>query len=262
MSAHLQLRVTTMTTESYTRYASLASKTVVVTGGASGIGTAIVEAFVAQGANVHFLDIDVEGGPAVSASTGASFHHCDLCDIDALRAVIHAIEAAAGGIDVLVNNAGNDDRHEMETVEPAYWRNRLALNLDHQFFATQAVSASMKARGHGSIILTSSTSFLKGRPGMVGYTTSKAAIIGLNKTLSRELGPSGIRVNSIVPGAISTPRQDALWRNPEAQAEILEMQAINVTLQARDVAAMALFLSSDDARGCTGAQYLVDAGIT
>ncbi len=247
--------------DAYTRYASLERKIVLITGGASGIGEALVQAFAAQGSAVHFLDIDEVAGKAVAALTGARYHRCDLLDIDALRSVVHSI-AEVDGIDVLVNNAGNDDRHEMENVEPAYWRNRLALNLDHQFFATQAAAVSMKARGRGSVILTSSTSFMKGRPGMVAYTTSKAAIVGLNKTLARELGPSGIRVNCIVPGAISTPRQDALWITPEARSDILDMQAIKVTLRARDVAAMALFLSSDDARGCTGAQYLVDAGIT
>jgi NAD(P)-dependent dehydrogenase (short-subunit alcohol dehydrogenase family) len=198
--------------DAYTRYASLASRTVVITGGASGIGASLVEAFAAQGSKVHFLDIDEQAGGSLASQTGAAFHVCDLRDIEALREVIRSIEAADGGIDVLVNNAGSDDRHEMQTVEPQYWRNRLALNLDHQFFATQAVSALMKARGHGSIILTSSTSVLKGRPGMVGYTTAKAAIIGLGKTLARELGPFGIRVNCIVPGAVSTPRQESLWR--------------------------------------------------
>jgi NAD(P)-dependent dehydrogenase (short-subunit alcohol dehydrogenase family) len=247
--------------EPYTRYASLASKVVLITGGASGIGEALVEAFSAQGSKVHFLDIDAEAGRRVAAATGALYHHCDLLDVEALRGLIKTI-AEPAGIDVLVNNAGNDDRHAMESVEPGYWRNRLALNLDHQFFATQAASFSMKARRSGSVILTSSTSFMKGRPGMVGYTTAKAAIVGLSNTLARELGPFGIRVNCIVPGAISTPRQDALWRTPEAQSDIMAMQAIKVTLQARDVAAMALFLSSDDAGGCTGAQYLVDAGLT
>ena len=252
-----------MSVETYTLYPSLVSKVVVVTGGASGIGAALVAAFAAQKSRVHFLDIDREAGAALSGSTpGSRFHPCDLRDIDALRATMRTIEAAEGGIDVLVNNAGNDDRHDMMTVEPDYWRNRLALNLDHQFFATQTVAPGMKARGSGSIILTSSTSFMKGRPGMVGYTTAKGAIIGLNRTLARELGPFGIRVNCVVPGAISTERQEALWRTPEAQKEILDMQALKITLTARDVANMALFLAADDSRGCTGAQFLVDAGIT
>lgn len=252
-----------MSAEPYTLYPSLASKVVVVTGGARGIGAALVAAFAAQKSRIHFLDIDREAGEALSGSMpGSRFHPCDLRDIDTLRAIMRTIEADEGGIDVLVNNAGNDDRHDMMSVEPDYWRNRLALNLDHQFFATQAVAPGMKARGSGSIILTSSTSFMKGRPGMVGYTTAKGAIIGLNRTLARELGPSGIRVNCVVPGAISTERQEALWRTPEAQKEILDMQALKIKLTARDVANMALFLAADDSRGCTGAQFLVDAGIT
>ena len=246
----------------FTRYRSLEERVVLVTGGGSGIGATLVEAFLAQGSRVHFIDFDQGAGQNVSTAVGGTFHHCDLRDINALRRVISQIEEMEGAIDVLVNNAGNDDRHDMFAVEPDYWRDRLAVNLDHQFFAAQAVSAGMKRRGQGWILFTSSTSFMKGRPGMVAYTTSKAAIIGLNKTLARELGANGVRVNCIIPGAISTSRQDALWRTSEAEAEIMKMQAIKIRLVARDVAAMALFLASDDARGCTGAQFLVDAGIT
>ncbi|MDM9646394.1 SDR family oxidoreductase [Rhizobium sp. S163] len=246
----------------FTRYRSLEERVVLVTGGGSGIGATLVDAFLAQGSRVHFIDFDQGAGQNVSTEVGGTFHHCDLRDINALRRVISQIEEMEGAIDVLVNNAGNDDRHDMFAVEPDYWRDRLAVNLDHQFFAAQAVSAGMKRRGQGCILFTSSTSFMKGRPGMVAYTTSKAAIIGLNKTLARELGASGVRANCIIPGAISTSRQDALWRTSEGEAEIMKMQAIKIRLVARDVAAMALFLASDDARGCTGAQFLVDAGIT
>jgi len=246
----------------FTRYRSLKERVVLVTGGGSGIGATLVEAFVAQASRVHFIDFDQGAGQNVSTAVGGTFHHCDLRDINALRLVISRIEEMEGAIDVLVNNAGNDDRHDMFAVEPDYWRDRLAVNLDHQFFAAQAVSTGMKRRGQGCILFTSSTSFMKGRPGMVAYTTSKAAIIGLNKTLARELGANGVRVNCIIPGAISTSRQDALWRTSEGEAEIMKMQAIKIRLVARDVAAMALFLASDDARGCTGAQFLVDAGIT
>jgi NAD(P)-dependent dehydrogenase (short-subunit alcohol dehydrogenase family) len=246
----------------FTRYRSLEERVVLVTGGGSGIGATLVEAFLEQGSRVHFIDFDQGAGQNVATDVGGTFHHCDLRDINALRLVISQIEEMDGAIDVLVNNAGNDDRHDMFAVEPDYWRDRLAVNLDHQFFAAQAVSTGMKRRGQGCILFTSSTSFMKGRPGMVAYTTSKAAIIGLNKTLARELGANGVRVNCIIPGAISTSRQDALWRTSEGEAEIMKMQAIKIRLVARDVAAMALFLASDDARGCTGAQFLVDAGIT
>ncbi len=182
-------------------------------------------------------------------------------NIAALREAIDNIAAREGGIDVLINNAARDDRTDTLAVEPEAWRESLAVNLDHQFFASQAVAAVMQKGKGGNIILTSSTSFMKGRPGMSGYTTSKAAIVGLSQTLARELGPSGIRVNCIVPGAITTPRQQALWRTPASEKEIQAMQSLDITLEGRDVAAMALFVASDDARGCTGALFFIDAGI-
>lgn len=250
-----------MAEQPYTRYSSLVGKTVIITGGASGIGADLVAAFSQQKSQVHFLDIDSAAGEALAAGQQARFHHCDLLDIAALRAVIADIHQQEGRIDVIINNAANDDRHDLFAVEPDYWRNRLAVNLDHQFFATQAAAALMREQRSGVVLLTSSTSFMKGRPGMVGYTTAKAAIVGLSQTLARELGPFNIRVNCIVPGAISTERQEALWRTPQAREEIRTMQALDIALEGRDVAAMALFLASDDARGCTGAQFVVDAGI-
>jgi NAD(P)-dependent dehydrogenase (short-subunit alcohol dehydrogenase family) len=250
-------------TTAFTRYASLEGKVVVVTGGASGIGATLVEAFAAQGSRVHFLDIQEEAGTALAAAhPEATFHACDLGDIAALRAVVKAIEAADGAVDVLVNNAGNDERHAMADVEPEGWRRSLSLNLDHQFFASQAVAPGMQARGSGSIILTSSTSWMKGRPGMVGYTTAKAAIVGLTRTLARELGGDGVRVNCLTPGAILTERQAALWRTPELERDLWQAQALKRWLTPEDVARMALFLASDDSSGCTGAQFLVDAGLT
>ncbi len=240
------------------RYASLEGRTVVVTGGATGIGATMVPAFAEQGATVHFLDIQDEAGHALAATHGAHFHHCDLRDIAALRGTIEAV----GPIDILVNNAANDQRHDMLDIEPEAWRDRLALNLDHQFFASQAVARGMVARGAGSILLFSSTSWMKGRPGMVGYTTAKAAIIGLTRTMARELGGAGISVNCIVPGAVATERQLALWRTPEMEAEFMATQALKLRLLPEHVAAMALFLASDQAAGCTGQQFIVDAGLT
>lgn len=250
-----------MTEHRYTRYGSLENKVVVITGGASGIGADLVRAFSQQASRVHFLDIDAGAGESVAQETGARFHGVDIRDITALRRVIDDVARQEGRIDVLINNAARDDRTDTLTIEPDGWRESLAVNLDHQFFASQAVAALMKEGHGGAIILTSSTSFMKGRPGMAGYTTSKAAIVGLNQTLARELGPFGIRVNCIVPGAISTPRQQALWRTPESEKEIQAMQSLDIVLEGRDVAAMALFVASDDARGLTGAQFFVDAGI-
>lgn len=243
-------------------YRSLVGRSVVITGGASGIGEEIVKAFVAQGAAVSFLDIDEERGRALAAATGAAFSPCDVTDIAALRATLAECEAARGGIDVLVNNAGKDDRHAMAEVEPDYWRRALALNLDHQFFATQAVAEGMGRRGSGSVIMLGSISWMRGRPGMVGYTTAKAAINGLTRTLARELGPAGIRVNCIVPGAILTERQEKLWLTPELNQQFLDLQALKFRLDGSHVARLALFLGSDESAGCTGANFVVDAGLT
>lgn len=251
-----------MSDDTYTIYPSLAGKVVLITGGATGIGASLVEAFSAQKSRVHFLDIAVEAGEALSTSTGAAFHACDLTDIAALRATIADVATKEGGVDVLVNNAANDNRHDVMGVEPDAWRRTLAVNLDHQFFASQAVIPSMQEKGAGVIILTSSTSFMMGHTGMVAYTTAKAGIIGLNRTLAREFGPFGIRVNCIIPGAIRTERQASLWRTPEGDAEILKKQALKIHLGAADIARMALFLASDDARGCTASQFVVDAGLT
>ena len=250
-----------MTEHRYTRYHSLQGKVVLVTGGASGIGADLVHAFRQQESRVHFVDIDAQAGAVVAQETGSYFHAVDLRDIAALRAVIADIAAKEGRIDVLINNAARDDRTDTLSIAPEDWRESLAVNLDHQFFASQAVAALMQERHGGAIILTSSTTFMKGRPGMAGYTTAKAAVVGLTQTLAREFGPSDIRVNCIVPGAISTPRQQALWRTPESEKEIQAMQSLNIVLEGRDVAAMALFVASDDARGSTGSQFFVDAGI-
>jgi NAD(P)-dependent dehydrogenase (short-subunit alcohol dehydrogenase family) len=243
------------------RYRSLEGRSVVITGGASGIGEEMVKAFVAQGARVCFIDIDTERGGALAASANAGFHACDVTDITRLRQVLGEIEADQG-VDVLVNNAGKDDRHAMAKVELDSWRRALALNLDHQFFATQAVSKGMAERGRGSVIMLGSISWMRGRPGLVGYTTAKAAINGMTKTLARELGPSGIRVNCIVPGAILTERQEKLWLTPELDRQFLDLQALKFRLDASHVAKLALFVASDESAGCTGANFIVDAGLT
>ncbi len=243
-------------------YHSLEGRSVLITGGASGIGAAFVEAFAAQRARVSFLDVDTAAGEALAQRTGARFLECDLLDIDALRAAVAQVERAQDGIGVLVNNAGKDDRQEFAKIEPADWRRLLAFNLDHQFFASQAVAPGMAARGGGSIVMLGSVSWMRGRPGMAAYTTSKAAINGLTRTLARELGAAGIRVNCIVPGAILTERQRALWLTPDLDRQFIELQALKFRLTAEHVARLALFLGSDESAGCTGANFLVDAGLT
>jgi NAD(P)-dependent dehydrogenase (short-subunit alcohol dehydrogenase family) len=241
------------------RYASLAGRAVLITGGASGIGAHMVREFAAQGARVSFIDIDATAAAALVAEVRqARFIECDVTDIPALRAAI----AVVGEVEVLINNAARDDRHTLESVEPDSWRRTLALNLDHQFFATQAVLPQMRARRQGAVIMMGSISWMRARGGMVGYTAAKAAINGMTRTLARELGEDGIRVNSIVPGAINTERQAALWRNPQLDRQILENQALKIPLDGSHVARMALFLASDEASGLTGQNFLVDAGMT
>jgi NAD(P)-dependent dehydrogenase (short-subunit alcohol dehydrogenase family) len=241
------------------RYASLEGRAVLISGGASGIGAHMVREFAGQGARVTFMDIDdAAAGRLCDEVAGVRFIHCDITDIPALRAAV----AAAGAVDVLVNNAARDDRHTLESVEPEYWRRTLAVNLDHQFFATQAVMAAMRARGAGAVIMMGSISWMRARGGMVGYTAAKAAINGMTRTLARELGVDGVRVNCIVPGAINTERQAALWRSPEMDRQIMENQALKLALDGSHVARMALFLASDEAGGITGQNFIVDAGMT
>ena len=244
------------------RYASLQGRSVLITGGATGIGAEMVAAFASQGSRVSFLDIDEAAGRVLAAQVTADFVPCDVTDIAALRGAIASIETSQNGIDVLINNAGKDDRQVFADIEPDAWHRMLRLNLDHQFFASQAVAKGMSARGRGSIVMLGSVSWMRGRPGMAGYTTSKAAINGLTRTLSRELGAAGIRVNCIVPGAILTERQAKLWLTPEMNQQFIELQALKFRLTAQHVARMALFLASDESAGCTGSNFIVDAGLT
>lgn len=247
------------------RYPSLADKRVFISGGGSGIGAGIVEAFVAQGSQVAFVDIADEPSRALverlSGDTAYAprFEHCDITDIDAYVAAIRRAEAALGGIDVLVNNAANDDRHTVDEVTPAYWDERMAVNLRHQFFASQTVAPGMKARGGGAIVNLGSISWHLGLPELTLYQTAKAAIEGLTRSLAQDFGLDGIRVNTIVPGNVKTPRQDK-WYTPEGEAELVASQCLNGRILPADIAAMALFLASDDAHMCTAHAYFVDAG--
>jgi NAD(P)-dependent dehydrogenase (short-subunit alcohol dehydrogenase family) len=246
------------------QYPDLAGRTVFVSGGGSGIGAAFVRLFAGQGCRVGFVDIDDEPSRGLVEKLGdakARYIHCDVRDIDALRAAIADIASAFGPIGVLINNAARDDRHASSEVTPAFWDDCLAVNLRHQFFAAQAVASQMAQAGGGSIINLGSVSWMRGRPNLVGYTTSKAAINGLTRTLARELGAQNIRVNSIVPGAIATARQKALWRTPESTQEFLAQQCLKFELSEDDVARAALFLASDEARGITGQNLIVDAGL-
>lgn len=245
-------------------YPSLTGKRVIVSGGGSGIGEAMVEAFARQGAMVGFVDIQESPSEALIARLEGAhfvpqFLPCDITDCDDYVAKINALMARIGGCDVLVNNAASDDRHQLDNVTPAYWDERMAVNLKHQFFAAQAVAPAMRAGGGGSIINMGSISWHLGLKDLVIYQTAKAAIEGLTRSLARELGRDNIRVNAILPGNVQTPRQ-MLWYTPEGEAEIVAAQCLDGRIQSADIAAMALFLASDDARFCTAHNYWVDAG--
>jgi len=245
-------------------YPSLAGKRVFVSGGGSGIGAAMVVRFAEQGSKVSFCDIDAAASEALVTRVGASavrYFECDLRDIEALRATLAQAAAWQGPIEVLINNAARDDRHTFQDVTPEYWDERFAVNLRHQFFATQAVVPAMVAAGGGSIINMGSISWMRAIPGMVAYTTAKAGINGLTRTMARELGVHNIRVNSIVPGAILTERQQRLWLTPEADSQILANQCLKFRLEESDIARAALFLASNEARGITGHNLIVDAGL-
>ena len=243
-------------------YPSLANKTVIVTGGGSGIGEVIVEGFVRQKARVFFLDVAEAESRALVARLGAGvqFLRCDVTDLDAMRAAFSDIEAKAGPVSVLVNNAANDDRHTFEAVTPAYWEQRIAVNLRHIFFGAQFVTAGMKKAGGGSIINLGSVSWHSAISELSIYETSKAGIEGLTRALARDLGEANIRVNCVVPGAIRTPRQMKLWHTPEEEAKILAQQCLKARVDPVHVTAMVLFLASDDARMCTAHNYWVDGG--
>ncbi|TCU57438.1 D-xylose dehydrogenase [Novosphingobium sp. PhB57] len=241
-------------------YPSLKGKRVLITGGGTGIGAGLVEAFVAQGAQVAFVDINAAAGEALSASLpGTHFRTCDLRDLDATAATVAELSGLLGGVDVLLNNAANDDRHTIDDVTPAYWDERMATNLRHQFFAAQAVVPGMKAQGGGVILNFGSISWHLGLPDLVLYQTAKAAVEGMTRAMARDLGADNIRVNTIVPGNVDTPRQKQ-WYTPEGEAEIMAAQCLKARIQPADVAALCLFLASDDGAMCTGHDYFVDAG--
>ena len=245
------------------RYPDLAGRAVFVSGGGSGIGAAFVRAFAGQSCKVAFIDIADAPSRSLAAELGAAVRYwpCDVRDIVALQAAIAEAGKVLGPIRVLVNNAARDDRHNFDDVTPEYWDDNQAVNLRHQFFAAQAVAAQMEGAGGGSIINLGSVSWMRGRPALAGYTTAKAAINGLTRTLARELGTRNIRVNCIVPGAIATERQRALWFSPEQEQRFIEQQCLKFRLSEDDVARAALFLASDEARGITGQNLIVDAGL-
>jgi NAD(P)-dependent dehydrogenase (short-subunit alcohol dehydrogenase family) len=251
---------------SYAQYPSLQDRGVLITGGATGIGETLVEAFAAQGAKVAFIDLAAEEGNALAARLAATSRHAphfmaaDLSQVDSLRAAIAALRERTGPFTVLLNNAANDKRHEVEDTTPEFWDASTAVNLKHQFFTAQAVLPDMKAAGGGSIINFGSISWMLKQGGMPAYTASKAAAQGLTRCLARDFGVHGIRVNTLVPGWVMTEKQLKLWVTEETKQEIAKGQCINKPLMPQHIAAMALFLAADDSAMCTAQDFIVDGG--
>jgi NAD(P)-dependent dehydrogenase (short-subunit alcohol dehydrogenase family) len=246
-------------------YPDLQGKVVLVTSGGSGIGEAIVREFARQKAKVAFIDIVVEPSRAVTkaleqAGTPVHFERCDLTDVPALQRTIAAIRGRLGPIQVLVNNAAHDERHATQDVTEAVWDSRIAVNLKHQFFCAQAVLPDMKAAGAGAIVNLGSTSWMIGQGGMAAYTACKSAVLGLTRSLARDYGAFGVRVNAVAPGWIMTQRQLEKWVTPEGEAEIMARQCLKRKLQPVEVAKFIVFLASEEASACTSQHYVVDGG--
>jgi NAD(P)-dependent dehydrogenase (short-subunit alcohol dehydrogenase family) len=244
-------------------YSDLAGKVVLVTGGGSGIGEAIVRRFAQQKSKVAFIDI--KESQALADELGGQggtvrFEKADLTDISALRAAIERIREAFGPVQILVNNAAHDERHPTPDVTPEYWDDRIAVNVKHQFFAAQAVLPDMQVAGEGVIINFGSVSWMVGQGGMAAYTAAKSAVLGLTRSLARDYGPHNIRVNAIAPGWIMTQRQLEKWLTPEGEAELMQRQCLKRKLVPDDIAKFTVFLASDEASACTNQQYVVDGG--
>ena len=248
------------------KYGSLQGKRVFITGGGSGIGESLVAEFAAQGALVAFVDIAVDASEALcrrlaeAGMTAPLFRHCDITDIASLQAVMAELAAKMGDFDILVNNAANDQRHQAQDVTLDYWNERIAINQRPMFFTCQAVFEGMKRQGGGSIINVSSISWHMKSGGYPVYATTKAAVVGLTRGLARDYGAHNIRVNTVTPGWVMTQRQIDLWVDEAAEVEIKKSQCLPNKLMPQDIAAMVLFLASDDGAMCTSQEFIVDAG--
>jgi len=250
----------------FANYPSLRGRRVLITGGASGIGETLVTHFAVQGSQVAFLDIQDHAAASLIGQIAAAGHpqpiylHCDLTDIAALRTAVTQAIASLNGLDVLVNNAGNDRRHSVEEVTPELWDQLMAVNLRHQFFVTQAAIPALQQSGSGSILNMSSIAWIIPSVGLPVYVAAKAAIVGLTRTLAREVGKDNIRVNAILPGAILTEKQRQLVMTPQYSAEVLAGQSLKRHLAPAEIARLALFLASDDASAITGQSHIADGG--
>jgi D-xylose 1-dehydrogenase len=246
-------------------YSDLKNKVVLVTGGGSGIGEAIVRRFAEQGCKVAFIDIATEpsvklAGELSERGLSVRFEHADLTDISALQTAVVRVRESLGPVEILINNAAHDERHPTPDVTSEYWDDRFAVNLKHQFFAAQAVLPDMQAANAGVIINFGSFSWMIGQGGMAAYTAAKSAILGLTRSLARDFGPDNIRVNAIAPGWIMTQRQLEKWLTPEAEHDLMQRQCLKRKLVPDEIARFTVFLASDEASACTNQQYVVDGG--
>lgn len=246
-------------------YPSLRDKSVLVTGGGSGIGEAIVTRFAEQGCNVGFLDIAREPSEALAARLSQAGHtveyaHCDITDTRLLKEAIVELREKLGPFTVLINNAAHDQRHKFEEITPEFFDERIAVNIKHQFFAAQAVIGDMQAAGGGVIINMGSVSWMKGQGGMACYTAAKSAVLGFTRSIARDYGADNIRALSVVPGWIITERQRELWLTPEGEADLMKNQCLKRHLLPDDIARPVLFFASDEASGCTNQSYVIDGG--
>lgn len=247
-------------------FPDLQDSVVFITGGGSGIGAGFVSAFAAQGAKVAFVSLTPEPAEKLCSEIAQAGHHqplfipCDIRDIDALQNAITQTEAEVGSIDVLINNAARDDRHQLEDFSASDWDDSINTNLRPHFFTAQSVAKSMKEKGGGSIINVGSNSALLGLSSYPTYVAAKAAIMGLSKALARELGTDNIRVNTLIPGWVMTERQKKLWATPEAVAECLDQQCLKSMISEDDVSNLALFLGSSASKMITGQSMIIDAG--
>ena len=256
-----------MSVENYASYPSLVDRTVFVTGGADGIGSAVVQNFARQRSKVAFVDINAEyarGTVERCVEAGAAhtpiFYEVDLRDIEALQAACARAIDDLGGVTVLVNNAANDDRHTWEDMTVDYWNDRLNVNLRHYFFAIQALAPQMLAAGLGSIVNVGSSSYMMQEDFFPGYAIAKSGVEGITRTMARTFGPNNVRVNTVLPGWVPTRRQLAMWWSPEAEAGTLNDQALKRRILPDEFAQMILFLAADDSGGCTAQQFMVDGG--
>ena len=250
----------------FATYPSLRGAVAFVSGGASGLGAEFVTQLAAQGTQVGFADIQEDAGHDLVEAVAARgwpqplFHSCDVRDVAALRQAIGRTGDERGPVTVLVNNAANDQRQPVAELTEQEWDAGIAVNLRHHFFATQAVAPMMRRAGGGSIINLGSISAHIDLTDLPVYITAKAGIEGLTRTLARELGGDGIRVNCVIPGWVMTERQLALWITPDTDADIARHQCLPRRIYPDDIARMVLWLAADDSRSCTGQRWIVDAG--